>query len=161
MKPQEIKQNVFELIGSDWCLIGACKDQHYNMMCASWGGFGVLWNKEVATIYIRPQRYTKEFVDDSEYFTLSFFEEEYREILSIMGSKSGRDIDKENYAGITGIIKEGVVYFKEAKLTIKCKKIYQDTLKPECFLDDSIEHNYPKKDYHDMYIGEILEVIKQ
>lgn len=160
MKPNEIKQNVFELIGKDWCLIAASKDDQYNMMTASWGGLGVLWNKSVATIYIRPQRYTKEFVDDSEYFTLSFFDESYRKMLSVMGSKSGRDIDKENYEGLHGSIKDGAVYFEEAKLTLKCRKIYQDTLKPECFLDDSIEGHYPIQDYHDVYIGEILEVIE-
>lgn len=161
MKPDAIKDNVFQLIGKDWCLIAASKGEHFNMMTASWGGFGVLWNKRVATIYIRPQRYTKEFVDNNTLFTLSFFDESYRKILTTLGTRSGRDMKKESESGLHPKADHGVVMFEEARLTMVCRKIYQDTIKPENFLDSSIQENYPEHDYHDVYIGEIVDVIER
>ncbi|MDF9824660.1 flavin reductase (DIM6/NTAB) family NADH-FMN oxidoreductase RutF [Breznakia sp. PF5-3] len=161
MRVEDIKTNVFEMFNKDWCLIAANKGNHFNMMTASWGGLGILWNRPVATIYIRPQRYTKEFVDDSDYFTISFFDQTHRDMLNVMGSKSGRDINKENYGGLHGRVQDGFVCFDEALLTVKCRKIYQDSIKPEKFLDETIGKHYPLEDYHDMYIGEIVEVIEQ
>ena len=90
----------FERIGRDWCLITAGNKGSYNTMTASWGGVGILWNKEVATCYIRPQRYTKEFVDREEYFTLSFFPDGWREALNFCGKYSGRDRDKAAETGL-------------------------------------------------------------
>lgn len=156
--PTEIEDNVFTLIGKDWCLIAANEGEHFNMMTASWGGLGVLWNKKVATIFIRPQRYTKKFVDHNEYFTLNFFDDSFREVLQVLGKKSGTEMDKEHDSGITAIVEDNMVRFEEARLVIKCRKIYQDAIKPEKFLDASIDNNYKLKDYHDMYIGEIVEV---
>ena len=74
--PKEIGQNVFSLIGDQWMLITAGTAERCNTMTASWGGLGVLWGAPMATCYIRPQRYTREFVDREEYFTLAFFDEE-------------------------------------------------------------------------------------
>lgn len=160
-KAKDINGNVFTMFDKDWCLIAASKGDHYNMMTASWGGLGILWSRDVATIYVRPQRYTKEFIDESDTFTLSFFDEEYRKILGVLGSKSGRDMDKEHVEGLTGGVANGVVMFKEARLTLVCRKIYHDTIKPENFLDATIDKSYPIKDYHTMYIGEIVAVYEK
>ena len=92
--PKQLEQNVFSMIGDQWMLVTAGTAETCNTMTASWGGLGILWNKPVATAYIRPQRYTKQFMDENEYFTLSFFGEEYRQQLALCGSKSGRDVDK-------------------------------------------------------------------
>src|SRR5699024_11934868 len=92
--PKELNKNVFSLIGDRWMLITAGTREKCNTMTASWGGLGVLWGKPVATVYIRPQRYTMEFVEGSEFFTLAFFGEAYRKALALCGSKSGREIDK-------------------------------------------------------------------
>lgn len=159
IQPEQLDKNVFDLLHKDWCLIAANKGKKYNMMTASWGGFGVLWHKKVATIYIRPQRYTKQFVDESEYFTLNFFPDGYRSNLQLLGTKSGIEMDKEKESGLKGIVENNMVRFEEANLVIKCRKLYRDSIKPELFLDAEIDKNYLQKDYHDMYIGEIVEIL--
>lgn len=157
MDPAQIEDNVFKLIGNDWMLITAGNPEKFNMMTASWGGMGVLWGKQVCFCFVRPQRYTYEFMEREDHFTLTFFTEEYRKALNLCGSKSGREMDKAAAAGLTPVAGEkGSVYFREARLVLECKKLYYQDLNPEHFLDISIERNYPGKDYHRMYIGEII-----
>lgn len=155
-KPEEITDNTFKLIDKDWMLVTAGKLPEYNTMTASWGGFGILWNKKIAFCVIRPTRYTYEFLEKAEAFTLSFFEETHRDALRLCGTKSGRDLDKAAAAGLTPAEgASGTVHFNEARLVVECKKLYYQDLDPANFLDAGIEKNYPLKDYHRMYIGEI------
>jgi len=140
-------------------LITAGDDKGFNTMTASWGGLGVLWNKSVAFTFIRKQRYTYEFTEDNDLFTLCFFDEDYRNALSICGSKSGRDIDKVKETGLTPVHIDGTTYFDEARLVLVCKKQYFQDIDPKNFLNADIEKNYPAKDYHRMYIGEIVKVL--
>ena len=157
-----IDGNVFSLIGDQWMLITAGTAERCNTMTASWGGLGVLWGGPVATVYIRPQRYTLEFVENSEFFTLSFFGEAYRKALALCGSKSGRDMDKVKECGFTVATAEGAPYFEEADLVLVCKKSYWQDMDPTHFLDDEIDgRHYPKKDYHRIFIGEIETVLKK
>jgi flavin reductase (DIM6/NTAB) family NADH-FMN oxidoreductase RutF len=100
IKPDQITDNVFKLIGSDWMLITAGTLHEFNTMTASWGGMGVLWNKNVCWCVIRPHRYTYRFTEDADRFTLSFFEEEHRGILKFCGTRSGRDVDKLAATGL-------------------------------------------------------------
>lgn len=151
----------FELISKDWMLITSGDEQGFNTMTASWGGLGVLWHKNVATVYIRPQRYTYEFVEKSDLLTLSFFGEEYRSALTLCGSKSGRDCDKAKEAGLTPLFVDGTTTFEEANLVLVCKKLYFDDLEPKQFLDSEIEKNYAAKDYHRMYILEIVKAYQK
>ena len=131
-------------------------------MTASWGGLGVLWGKPVATVYIRPQRYTLEFVEREEKFTLAFFGEAYRKALALCGSKSGRDIDKVKECGFTVETADGAPYFAEADLVLVCKKAYWQDMDPTHFLDGEIDgKRYPEKDYHRIFIGEIETVLKK
>ena len=143
-------------------LITAGTPERCNTMTASWGGLGVLWGKQTATCYIRPQRYTYEFMEAGEAFTLSFFGEEYRKALAFCGAKSGRDVDKIRECGFTVAAGAGdAPYFEEADLVLVCKKAYWQDLDPSHFLDPEIEKHYPQKDYHRMYIGEIVEAYKK
>lgn len=161
--PREMDGNVFRRIGDQWMLITAGDRDSCNTMTASWGGLGVLWQEPVATAYVRPQRYTKEFMDRERYFSLSFYGEEYREALRFCGVKSGRDIDKVKECSFT--VEYGLgdtPYFAEAELVLICEKLYADELKPEKFFDDSVnEKCYVKKDWHTFYIGKIAEVLKK
>lgn len=160
VKPEDLSDNVFKLIGSDWMLITAGTRGFFNMMTASWGGLGVLWNRNIAICFIRPQRYTYDFMERSEYFTLSFFGEDYREALNLCGSKSGRQVNKAEAAGLTAVVGgTGAVYFAEARLVLECRKIYFQDLDPTHFLDPSIHKNYPARDYHRMYLGEIIRCL--
>ncbi len=163
IKPEEERGNVFSRIGRQWMLITAGSKERYNTMTASWGGLGVLWGKDVATCYIRPQRYTKEFVEREEYFTLSFLPEECREILNFCGTKSGRDVDKGRECGLVSEEAEcGAPYFAQAELVLVCRKLYRQDMEESCFLDPSLLGKwYPEKDLHRMYVGEIEQVLKK
>lgn len=160
--PKELNQNVFSLIGDQWMLITAGTAEHCNTMTAAWGGLGVIWGAPAATCYIRPQRYTKEFVDREEYFTLTFFGEEWRKQLSLCGSKSGREVDKVKECGFTvGTAACGAPYFEEADLVLVCRKRFAQDMDPACIPGDVKEKWYPNQDYHTMYIGEIVEVLQK
>ena len=160
--PKALDQNVFSLIGDQWMLITAGTGDKCNTMTASWGGLGVLWGRPVATVYIRPQRYTLEFVEREDTFTLCFFGEEYRKVLALCGSKSGREVDKVKECGFTVATAEGAPYFEESDLVLVCKKAYWQDMDPTHFLDGEIDEKwYPQKDYHRIFIGEILEVLKK
>ena len=159
---KSLQDNVFSLIGDRWMLITAGTAERCNTMTASWGGLGVLWGAPAATIYLRPQRYTKEFVDRKEYFTLTFFPEEYRKALSLCGSKSGRDVDKVKECGFT--VKTaacGAPYFEEAELVLVCRKRFVQEMDPNNIPQEIKEKWYPQQDYHTMYIGEIVEAYCQ
>lgn len=157
---QELSLNPMTRIGSEWMLITAgTKDRGYNTMTASWGHLGCLWNKPTSVCYIRPQRYTKEFADREELYTLCFFPG-YKKELGYLGTKSGRDEDKVDAVGLTPVFGEGYTYFAEANLVLICRKLYRAPILEEGFVDQSVaEKNYPQKDFHDLYIGEIVKVL--
>ena len=160
IRPGEIKDNAFSMISTVWMLITAGIPGNYNTMTASWGGFGHLWHKDVCFIFIRPQRYTYRFIENNSVFTLSFFNEQYRDALKLCGTKSGKDIDKVAEAGLTPVKSpQGSIYFNEARLVIECRKIYFHDINPQFFLDQNIASNYTNRDYHRMYTGEILTVL--
>ena len=166
MKEVQIKDlqfNPYTKIGKEWLLVGANKpDGSFNAMTASWGGMGVLWGKNVITVYLRPQRYTKEFVDASDTFTISILPERYRQALAYYGSHSGRDGNKEEATGLHLDEEDGHTYIAEAKTVYVCKKLYVGEFKEENFLDKHvIEKDYPQRDYHSIYIGEILKVMEE
>ncbi|MGI6777907.1 MAG: flavin reductase family protein [Acetivibrionales bacterium] len=158
IRPEQITDNTFKLIGSEWMLITAGRAESYNTMTASWGGFGVLWHKNICFCVVRPTRYTYEFMERSDTYTLSFFDERYKKALEFCGSKSGRDVDKAAETGLTPVESENkTVFFDEARLVIECRKLYFHDIDPKSFIDPTIENNYPKKDYHRMYVGEIIK----
>lgn len=162
ISPFELTENLFNSLDNDWMLVTAGDEQKFNTMTASWGGFGILWNKPVAFIFIRPQRYTFEFSEKNSHLTLSFYEEQYREALNFCGAKSGRDFDKVKETGLTPIRTDSGIAFEEARLIIECEKLYADFLKADQFIDKGImQKNYPNSDFHRMYIAEIKSVYRK
>lgn len=159
IEPEALAENPFKMIGREWFLITAGTSEakgQFNTMTAAWGGLGVLWQKPVTFCFVRPTRYTYQFMEANDYFTLSVFSEQYREALEICGTQSGRDSNKVARAGLTPLtIEEKAIAFEEARLIFVCKKIYFQDLEPIHFLDKQIEANYPLKDYHRMYVGEV------
>ena len=157
---EDLKLNPFTQIGKEWMLVTAGTEEKHNTMTAAWGGMGVIWKKNVVTIYIRPQRYTKEFLDREERFTLSFLGDSYKEKMTYLGRHSGRDCDKEKETGVTPFGIDGTTAFEEADMIFVCKKHYHQELSPDCFdVKESDTENYPNKDYHMMYIAEIEKVL--
>ncbi|MDR1929969.1 MAG: flavin reductase family protein [Treponema sp.] len=150
-------------IGDQWMLISAgdtlSDKSNWNTMTASWGGLGVLWSTDVAFMFIRNSRHTFDFANRSGLFSLSFFDPSHKKALDICGEKSGRDTDKAAAAGLTPVVfADGTVGFKEASQVISCGKLYTHDIDPGRFLDPDIEKHYPQKDYHRMFIGQILTV---
>lgn len=164
INPFELKENVFDMLQDEWMLITAGDSNSFNTMTAAWGGFGILWRKPIATIYVRPQRYTYQFTEKYDTFTLSFFGHgNYRKALSFCGSKSGRDYDKPAETGLSPVLTpSNSIAFQEARLIIECRKLYFDDIKPEQFVDLEIDGSiYPTKDYHRFYIAEIVNCYKK
>ena len=160
IKRSQLTLDPFALIGGDWMLLTAgTKETGYNTMTCSWGHFGPIWANDTAIAYVRPQRYTKEFVDREELYTLCFFDGKKKELLHL-GTVSGRDEDKVAKVGFTPVFGDGYTYFAEAKLVLVCKKLYQAPLKEEYFIDKKIvETQYPDKDFHDLYVGQIQKIL--
>lgn len=154
---RDLKPSAVELISDRWMLVTAGTPEKFNTMTASWGAVGELWKKDVAFTFIRPQRYTYEFIEQNEFFTLSFFDG-FKKELSLCGSKSGRDIDKVKECGFTPVFDSGV-YFDEASIVLVCKKLAFQDIDPKGFIDPEIQSNYAANDYHRVYIGEIVKTL--
>ena len=154
INPREIDSNFIKSIAEEWMLISAGDQSGYNMMTASWGFAGEMWGNDSVIAMIRPQRYTMEFVDNSDYFTLSFYGDN-KDIHKVCGSKSGRDVNKTELTGLTPVFSDGTIYFEEARLVLVCKKQYVQRLEENCFIDSEPLKWYPDKDYHYMIIGKI------
>ncbi len=162
-EPGSLNENVFKIIGDDWMLITAGGRDNFNMMTASWGFMGIIWNKPVAVCFIRPQRYTRQFSEKYDYFTLSFFEEKYRKILQICGSRSGRDTNKVKATGLKPCETDlGNICYMQSRLFLECRKLYFGDLNKENFIVPEIaDRNYPTEDFHRFYIGEIVNCFKK
>ncbi len=162
---KELDFNVFGTIGDRWMLLAAGDEKSSNTMTASWGQMGILWNKPVATAYIRKTRYTKEFVDAGELFTISVYPGEFKKALSFCGSKSGRDFEKNGKAeaaGLTALYLDGTTAYEEAELILVCRKLYSYDMNAEGFFDKSIvTAQYADDNWHTAYISEIVAAYKR
>lgn len=156
---EELQMNPMTLFDDTWMLLSAGNETGYNTMTVSWGHLGCIWNRPTCVVYVRPQRYTKEFIDREDIFTLCVPGEEYKKQLAYLGSHSGRDEDKVAKVGMTPVFHDGTVSFEESQLTLVCRKLYRAPIVPEGFIDKSIiDSQYPASDYHDMYVSEIIGV---
>ncbi len=158
MSIKDLDENFVKLIADEWMLVTAGDDNKHNMMTASWGFVGEMWGKDTAVAVIRPNRYTKEFVDRSDCFSLSFYGEN-KKLHGITGSQSGRNINKTEATGLTPVYSHGTVYFEEARLVLICRKLYVSQIDPSKFLDKDILKWYDNNDYHVAYVAEITNTL--
>lgn len=158
----DFNTKIFDLWKNQWMLVtsGNFAKSDFNTMTVAWGSIGVMWNKPFVQAVVRPTRFTFDFTEKYDSFTLTAFPEKYKEALTLLGTKSGRDCDKIEESGLTPIGSEFVSSpgFEEAELIIECKKMYWDDFKPENFLIPDIEKCYPEKDYHRIYFGDIVNI---
>lgn len=155
----EFNLDIFNKLNKEWALVSAGNKDQFNTMTVSWGELGTLWNKPVITCFIRPQRYTKEFIDANEEMTFSFFNGKHMKDLTLLGRESGRDGDKIAKTELTPTFIDNLPTFEEAEIVVVAKKLYVDELKPESFLDKTlIEKNYPNNDFHTVYICEVKKI---
>lgn len=157
--PREITDNVIKLIGREWMLVTSGSKDSYNMMTASWGGLGILWHKPVCFLFIRPSRYTFQFLEKNDHFSIGFFTSDYKDVLNLCGSKSGREIDKMKEVNLTPIEDQETVYFEESRMVLICKKLYTHDITNKNFLSAIREDIYMDNDFHRMYICEILKCL--
>lgn len=159
----ELKDNMFDAIGKEWMLVTAGTPEKFNMMTASWGGTGILWGKPVVFIFIRPERYTYEFIEKGDTLTLSFLGEAHRDIHKICGSQSGRDIDKVAASGLKPYVTEnGNIAYEQARLILECKKLYADFIDADNFVDKLLISRWYGEGhggFHKMYILEMQNVL--
>ena len=156
---KEIKGNLIEMISKEWMLISAGDKEKYNMMTASWGFAGEIWGEDSVCIFVRPQRYTLEFLNSHKDFSLTFYGDN-KDIHRVCGSKSGREVNKTEQTGLTPCFEDDTVYFDEARIVLLCEKQYVDVIKPENFIDETAKEKwYPDSDYHYMFIGKIKRVL--
>ena len=154
---------IFRMFQVNTALLTTGDEKHLNTMTIGWGQLGTLWNLPVCTVYVRPERYTYEFMEAQDTFSVSVLPDSARDIARLCGTRSGREVDKVSACNLTVCRGAGnTPFFEEAELVLVCRKLYCQSLKPECFIDtDQDERWYPNKDYHDMYIAEILEAWQQ
>ncbi|MBR5426377.1 MAG: flavin reductase [Clostridiales bacterium] len=153
--------DIFEIYDKQWALLTSGTMEKFNTMTISWGGLGTIWGMPVATVYVRTSRYTHDFMDDNEYFTVSFYPEDMKKTLGILGSKSGREIDKMHMPELTAIEAGKSVSFHEAEVTLVCRKVFKQTLEPKNMEAKIAEQFYGKDAPHDMYIGEVVDIIRR
>ncbi len=160
MKTSSFECNPFKKFADEYALISAGSKEKYNTMTVSWGGMGQLWGKDVAFVFIRESRYTKEFIDKGDLFTISFLNEEYKPALNFCGEESGRDVDKFKLAKLTPAFRHGIPYPDEANLVILCEKLAAVPFDESMFTNDEISKKfYADGDLHTMYIAEVVEVM--
>ena len=165
INPKDLHLNPITTLSEEWPLLTAgSKESGFNTMTISWGHIGSLWGvgggKPTFIAYVRPHRYTYEFMNSNDIFTVSVLPQEFKEALAYLGKVSGRDEDKIAKTGITPVFDQGTTYFEEAKLVFVCKKLYQAPISESGFMDKAMmEKIYPEKDYHTMYVGEILSIL--
>lgn len=155
--PDKLDKNLISMIRDEWALISAGNEEKFNMMTASWGFFGEMWNKDCVICAVRPQRYTFEFMEANDTFALCFLGDN-KAPHKVCGSMSGRDVDKAAETGLKPVFEDGTVYFEQSETVIICKKLYADFLQEDKFCDPSPLGCY-KGDFHKMYVGEILKVL--
>ena len=156
--PKELPGNVCRMFDDGWALLTAGAPDAFNTMTVSWGCIGWLWNRPVCIGYVRESRYTYQFTEENDYFTVSFFEPgEYRRELGVLGAKSGRDMDKIHQSGLTPVTLDGQVAFGEATAVLVCRKLYTDMIDPANMLTpDVAAKHYGDGDFHRAYTAEIV-----
>jgi len=158
----EFTTDIFRAFDRDWALLTAGTPEKFNTMTISWGGLGTLWGRPVATVYVRPSRYTHDFMESGGCFTVSFYPEAYRKILGVLGSRSGRDMDKMRGSGLTPVAAGESVSFAEADVTLVCRKLYVQRLERERIPEEILRTFYTDAAGapHDIYIGEVTEILR-
>ncbi len=145
-------------------LLAAGNREKSNAMTIGWGGIGTLWGRTALTVYVAEKRYTKEFMDKAEYFTVMAFDVEHSNVLNYMGTKSGRDGDKAQALGLhTAYTANGTPYYTEAAMVIECKIMYAAPFDPQYFKSDAPRNMYANfpAGIHSMYIGEVVNAWKK
>lgn len=162
ISPDKLQLPAIKTWSHSWPLLtsGDYASGDFNTMTVGWGSLGVMWKKPMAMVVVRPSRYTYEFMERHDSFTLSVLPEDYRTALQLCGTKSGRELDKIKAAGLTAIPSSAIEApgFDEAELIIECRAMYKTPFETNQFSDPIIMTHYPEGDLHLMTFGQIIAV---
>lgn len=166
LKPVDVKTlsaEVFRVFGENNALLTAGDKTACNTMTIGWCGFGRLWNLPACTVYVRPERYTYQFMEAHDYFTVCILPKEKRQVMAVCGTKSGRDIDKIKMCDLTLRYGTGdAPFFDEAEMVVVCRKLYVQDMKPEHVVDHkAIDNFYEDAGWHRMYVGQVVEAYQK
>ena len=161
MDIKDLNFNPFSKIGDEWALLGAASGNEKNAMTVSWGEVGVLWNKPIFTVFVRPTRYTYSLLEKTDVATLSFFDKDYKKTLSYFGTVSGKNEDKLTFSKIGHRVENGALLFDDATLSFVGRKLYYSDVDPRKFTNPDLDLNYPQNDYHRVYVYEIVDAVKK
>ena len=161
MSKIDLQTNIFSQFNDKWGLLCAGSAADHNAMTISWGGMGTLWGKSVVTVYVKPIRHTFTYLEKNGFFTVGFFPEQYRRALELMGTLSGRDVDKDREAGLTVRETEFGAVYEQAELTLACRKLYCQDLDPASIPADVMRAIYSTEAPHRMYIGEVVGILRE
>lgn len=158
---KEFNVSAFDCFDKGWAVLSAGNMDDYNCMTISWGSLGTLWRRPVVTVYVRPSRYTWEYMEKNEFFTVSFFDGRCREDLTTLGTLSGREGDKVSKTSLTPepVFTAGVT-FKEAGRSLICRTIYRQELDRDSMCKEILEGFNIMEEPHYMYIGEVMDIIE-
>jgi flavin reductase (DIM6/NTAB) family NADH-FMN oxidoreductase RutF len=158
---EDIESGPYQFGGDNWMLITSEKDGKVNSMTASWGGVGYIWDKRCSFIFVRESRYTKELLDASGVYSLSFMDhKEYHGTMKYLGMVSGRNEDKIAGARLHIGRDQGIPYLDEASSVILCRIMYRQAFEESGFVvPDIVKKVYKDGDYHTMYVGEMVKAM--
>ena len=159
--PSEMQENIFKLIGKDTFLLTAGQPGDFNTMTCAWGGMGIAWGRDVATVFVRHSRHTYTYIEREPYFSLAWFNEDYRSALQICGHKSGRDTDKVAETGLIPRFDTNAPYFDQARLIMICRKLYGHDINLDNFIDPAASTTYQSDALHRVYTAQIEQVLLQ
>lgn len=159
MSEMKLELDVFSRFNDRWALVCAGGRAGFNAMAISWGGLGTLWSRPAATVYVKPIRYTWEFLQKNDYFTVIFLPDRLKKAVGVMGSHSGRDCDKVRLAGLTPVFLENGVTFAEAETTLVCRRMYTQNMTRDTMPADVIADHYTDEEPHTVFIGQVTEIL--
>lgn len=155
-------QHLFaDQVSDEWALVTAGTEDNYNTMTIGWGSAGTLWGTPVVSVFVHPRRHTHRFLRRESHFCVQTFDERYRRDLALLGAKSGRDTDKVALTSLTPIPFDHTMGFREARVTLVCRKIYMHHMDLEAVPDEVRQHFSGRNDLyereaHTVFVGEVV-----
>ena len=130
-------------------------------MTIGWGLFGIIWNKPTFAVAIRPTRYTHKLLEESNEFTVNVPNIGMEKVIEYCGNVSGRDRNKFEEMNLTPLpgkrVKSPMI--SECVIHYECNVIYKTKVEINHLRKEIVSKYYPSRDYHTLYIGEILSVL--
>ena len=165
--PKDFDQSIFELLDRDWGLaMAGTSPEHCNAMTIGWGQIGQFWGKPASTVFVRASRFTKEYLDTCDTFSVAFLPPELHHTHKVFGTMSGRDVNKTELTGLTPVMIDGTPLYEESALVFLCRKAYVDVLEHANFVDETVYSRYYDRgadhdDWHTMYIAYVEKILRK